>query len=283
MTPSAAAARSTLRKTSAGTAGKIPDLLGSWDAVAARLGKHRHVTVFLDFDGTLVNIAPRPELVKMTPAAKKILRRLARHPRATLVVVSGRRRAELLEHIGVPGIHYFGLYGWESDAKSALPKAALTALRQAQAHLKPLLEKYPAVWIEDKHSSLSVHLLDVPKPLQPRVRQELFHLLAPFRKSLHAVENIRDVEILPRSIPGKGKAVSRFLRRPGHKHSFPFYFGDDYSDESGFVAARRGVPVHVGTARPTRAKYHLDRPSEVATALSQLEKALSAKNREDRK
>ncbi len=283
MKPSAARARATSREKAKGNPRTIPDLSKSWDAVVARLRKHRNVTVFLDFDGTLVNIAPRPELVKLAPAAKKILQRLARHPSATLVVVSGRRRAELLEHIGVPGIHYFGLYGWESDAKSTLPKMATAALRQAQAHLKPLLKKYPAIWIEDKHSSLSVHLLAVPKSSQPRVRRELFHFLMPFRKTLHAVENIRDVEILPRSIPGKGKAVSRFLRRPGYKHTFPFYFGDDYSDESGFVAARRGAPVHVGNPRPTRAKYHLRSPSDVATALAQLEKVLAGKNRKDQK
>jgi trehalose 6-phosphate phosphatase len=279
MTPFVSRARTTSRQTAAENSRKIPDLLKSWDAVLAQLSKHHNVTVFLDFDGTLVNIAPRPELVKLAPEAKKILQRLARNPSTTLVVVSGRRRAELLEHIGVPGIHYLGLYGWESDAKSALPKAAHAVLRKAQVRLRPLLEKYPAVWVEDKHSSLSVHLLAVPKAAQQHVRRELYALLMPFRRSLHAVENIRDVEILPRSIPGKGIAVSRFLRRPGYKHTFPFYFGDDYSDESGFVAARRGAPVHVGNRRPTRAKYHLSSPSDVATALTQLEKALSGKKR----
>ncbi|MGC1904195.1 MAG: trehalose-phosphatase [Candidatus Acidiferrum sp.] len=283
MKPSAPRARETSRKSVAENSRRIPDLFRDWDAVVAQLRKHHKVTVFLDFDGTLVNIAPRPELVKLPSAAKKILQRLARHPHVTLVVVSGRRRAELLEHIGVRGIHYFGLYGWESDAKSGLPEAALAALRQAQQHLKPLLGKYPAVWIEDKHSSLSVHLLDVPKASQRRVRRELFRLLTPFRKSLHAVENIRDVEILPRSIPGKGIAVSRFLRRPGYKHSFPFYFGDDYSDESGFVAARRGAPVQVGNPRPTRAKYHLRGPSDVLAALAKLEKSLSEQIARNRK
>ena len=75
-------------------------------------------------------------------------------------------------------------------------------------------------------------------------------LLKPFRKTLHAVENIRDIEILPRSIPGKGIAVSSFLAQPAHRKSFPIYFGDDFSDESGFAAVRRGVSVHVGTRTP---------------------------------
>ena len=254
---------------------KIPDLLKDWDGIGKKIRRNGRVTVFLDFDGTLVDIAPRPELVRLTSTARRILGRLARHPNATLVVVSGRRRPELLKHIGIPGIHYFGLYGWESNAKSSLPASVRTTLRRARVHLKPLLETYPDVWIENKRSSLSVHLLDVPSTLQPRVRRELRTSLLPFRKTLHAVGNIRDVEILPRSIPGKGMAVRRFLAQPAHRKSFPLYFGDDFSDESGFAAVRRGVSVLVGHPRPTRARYCVRNPAEVAAALDKLEATLS--------
>ena len=44
------------------------------------------------------------------------------------------------------------------------------------------------------------------------LRKDLIAVLQPFQKKLHAVGNIRDVEILPRSIPGKGLAVKEFLR-----------------------------------------------------------------------
>jgi trehalose 6-phosphate phosphatase len=254
---------------------RIPDLLKDWDGIGKKIRRNGRVTVFLDFDGTLVDIAPRPELVRLTSTARSNLGCLARHPNATVVIVSGRRRPELLKHIGIPGIHYFGLYGWESNAKSALPARVRTTLRRARAHLKPLLCAYPDVWIENKRSSLSVHLLDVPTTLQPRVRRELRTSLLPFRKTLHAVGNIRDVEILPRSIPGKGMAVRRFLARPAHRKSFPLYFGDDFSDESGFAAVRRGVSVLVGRPRPTSARYSLRNPAEVAAALGELEATLS--------
>ena len=256
---------------------KVPSLLKNWDGIAKEIRRHGRVTVFLDFDGTLVDIAPRPEMVRLKPAARKILRRLARHPLVTLVVISGRRRPELLEHIGISGIHYFGLYGWESSAKCSLPASVRTALRRVRAHLQPLLDAYPDVWIENKRSSLSVHLLDVPAALQPRVRRELRARLLPFRRTLHAVGNIRDVEILPRSIPGKGMAVRRFLAQPSHRKSFPFYFGDDFSDESGFAAVRRGASVLVGRPRATLARYSLRSPAEVAAALAKLEETL-AKN-----
>jgi trehalose 6-phosphate phosphatase len=253
----------------------VPHLLSQWDRVEARIRAHSRVVVFLDFDGTLVAIAPRPDQVRLTSASRGILERLARHPRSTLVVVSGRRRAELLRYIGIRGIHYFGLYGWERSAACSLPVSIHAALRRARIQLEHHLRAYPSAWIENKRSSFSVHLLDVPAAIQPRVRRQLRAWLKPFGRTLRAVENLRDVEILPRSIPGKGTAVRRFLAQVGFRHAFPLYFGDDLSDESGFVAVRRGASVHVGKGRATRARYSLRDPLEVAAALVKLEAALS--------
>ncbi len=256
---------------------RVPHFLKQWDRLAPRIHASSRVTVFLDFDGTLVNIVPRPDQVRLKPKARNILRRLARHPRVTLVVVSGRRRAELLHYIGVPGIRYFGLYGWDRSAKSALPAAVRQALRRARTELTRHLRAYPDIWIESKGSTFSVHLLDAPAALQPRVRRELLVLLKPFRRTLRVLENIRDVEVLPCSMPGKGMAVRQFLAQPAFRRSFPIYFGDDLSDESGFVAVRRGLSVLVGKRSPTRARYFVHTPAEVAAALTKLEAALNRK------
>jgi len=253
----------------------VPDFLKSWPTIGAQIHKRGRVTIFLDFDGTLVDIAPRPELVRLKREAQKVLRRLSKHPLATVVIVSGRRRGELLEHIAVPDIHYFGLYGWERDEHSALPPNSQKALREIREKLDPLLKKYPKLWIEDKTSSLSVHLLHVPANLHEALRKDLTATLQPFEKTLHAVGNIRDVEVLPRSIPGKGLAVKEFLRDTADKESLPFYFGDDYSDESGFVAVGRGASVHVGKSRPTKARYRVKTPAETAKALERIESVLN--------
>jgi trehalose 6-phosphate phosphatase len=274
MTPAARASRSN-RTSKSKQKIAVPDLLRNWDSIAAQIRKVGRVTIFLDFDGTLVDIAPRPELVKLKPEAREILRRLARHPLATVVLVSGRRRAELLEHIGVPDIHYFGLYGWERDDHCVLPLDAQKALNDVREALEPLLKKYPNLWIENKNSSLSVHLLHVPKARHAELREELIAVLQPFQKKLHAVGNIRDVEILPRSIPGKGLAVKEFLRANAAKKSLAFYFGDDFSDESGFVAVGRGASVHVGKPRPTSARYRVKTPAETAKALGRIEDVLN--------
>jgi trehalose 6-phosphate phosphatase len=231
--------------------------------------------VFLDFDGTLVDLAPLPNLVRLTPAARRVLRRLASNPRVTIVVISGRRRFELQHYIGLSGIRYFGLYGWEQRAGTALPKSARTALRVARSRLSAYLASISGAWIENKRFSFSVHLLDVPAEAQRRVQRKLPTLLLPFRRELRLIQNLRDAEVVPRCIQGKGRAVQQFLAQPACRGALPFYFGDDLSDEAAFDAIGKGVSVLVGAARPTRARHSVRNPAAAAATLARLEAALA--------
>jgi trehalose-6-phosphatase len=104
-----------------------------------------------------------------------------------------------LHYIGIRGIRYFGLYGWENGAGAMLPSRSTAILQRVRRQLEQLSPRLSNAWIEDKSSSLSVHLLDVPAPLQTQIRRKLRAWLKPFRNSLRAEANLRDVEILPRS------------------------------------------------------------------------------------
>ncbi len=253
---------------------KAPPLIADWDRVAAQIQSSRCVAVFLDFDGTLVNLARLPDQVHLALSTRRVLRRLARHPRVKLVVISGRRRAELWHHIGLRGIRYFGLYGWERSRRSRLPVSALIALRRARMQLSIHLSSIPGLWIENKNLSLSVHLLGVSPRLQRLARHKLRSLLLPFQKTLHLIENLRDAEIVPHCISGKGIAVKQFLATPALHRALPIYFGDDLSDEPAFEAVRKGISIRVGAARPTRARYSIRGPAEVAAVLTRVETAL---------
>src|SRR4029077_17793609 len=249
-------------------------LAADWARVAAQIHSSCRVVVFLDFDGTLVKIAPRPDRVSLAPSTRRVLRRLARHPRVTLAVISGRRRSELLRYIGLPGILYFGLYGWERRGHAPLPGSALIALRCARAQLSIHLSSIPGLWMEDKHFSFSVHFLAVSPAAQRRARRKLRSLLLPFQQTLRVIENLRDTEIGPRCVLGKGIAVQRFLAKPARCRVLPFYFGDDLSDEPAFEAVGKGISILVGAARPTRARYSIRGPAAVDSILTKLEAAL---------
>jgi trehalose 6-phosphate phosphatase len=88
------------------------------------------------------------------------------------------------------------------------------------------------------------------------------------------IDNLRDVEIVPRCILGKGMAVQHLLAKPALSNALPFYFGDDFSDEPAFEAVSKGISVRVGAARPTNARYSIRGPAAVAAVLAKLEVAL---------
>jgi trehalose-phosphatase len=252
-----------------------PSLLADWARVAARIRSSRRVAVLFDFDGTLVKIARRPNQVRLGSVTRRALRRLARHPRVTIAVISGRRRSDLLHLIALQGIRYLGLYGWESRRPTPLPASAVAALRGARADLSIHLSSIKGLWTEDKHFSLSVHLLGVSPREQRRARRQLRSLLLPYQKSLHSINNLRDVEIVPRCVMGKGIAVQQFLANPALRNALPFYFGDDLSDEPAFEAVRDGISIRVGVASRTKARYSIRGPADVAAVLTKLEAALN--------
>jgi len=257
------------------SSGRVTHLFSQWPILALPIREASHIVLFLDFDGTLVPIAPRPGQVRLQAATRGLLRRLAPHPRLSLIVISGRRRAELQRFIGIRGIRYLGLYGWEHDGKVQLPMQATTALRSAHDTLRNLLSAFPDVWIEDKRHSLSIHLPHAAHALRRHLRRALRVLLRPFLDRLHIFENCRDFEIVPRSNQGKGRAVRDLLAQPTFRRALVIYFGDDLSDEPAFAAIPHGVSVHVGSPRATYARYFLRNPAEVTAALKRLEGALS--------
>lgn len=252
-------------------------LLSQWEAVAKRLNQKRHrasVALFLDFDGTLVPIAPRPNLVRLARDTRNVLRRLANSKRAEITIISGRRRCELLKFIPIAGITFLGLYGSESAEGIFLSPTVRQAMRRVHSRLNRQLDNFPGVWIEDKSGSLSVHLLDAGPSVRRLMLNELRSLIHPFQTELQLFENLRDVEILPSSILDKGRAVSAILRQPAHRKLLPFYLGDDLSDEPAFAALRRGYSVHVGSAPSTQARFYLRNPDEVTVFLTKLEELL---------
>src|SRR5260370_16889943 len=107
-----------------------PHLFKHWSRVAACVHGSRRIILFLDFDGTLVRIAPRPNQVRLAPGARRLLGRLARHPRVTVAVISGRRRGELTRHVAIRNVHYLGLYGWERNNSTILSASAISPIHR---------------------------------------------------------------------------------------------------------------------------------------------------------
>src|ERR1700693_5584119 len=131
-------------------------LFRSWNRVNRRLRAGRTIALFLDFDGTLTPLRPRPEDVQLDEATRSTLLRLARSPRFRVWVVSGRRRADIRARIRVPGIRYLGLHGWEGRASHRVPEQTRQMVSCARNWIGGLLLNTPGIWIEDKDVTFAI-------------------------------------------------------------------------------------------------------------------------------
>jgi trehalose-phosphatase len=251
-------------------------LFDHWATVRRRLRAAHHLAVFLDFDGSLVPLRARPEQVWLDDSGQRLLQRLARHPRVTLVLISGRRRADLRKRVNVPGARYLGLHGFERrDGHSARP-GTRQLMRVARRMLAERLRGLPGIWIEDKGPVFVAHYRGASVSTARRARQIVRETLDWLEPDLRVLAGRKVWEVMPQELRGKGVAVCRLLEelpRP----TLSIFIGDDVSDERAFAALRGELTVRVGRPRRTRAHFQLRNPVEVRSFLEKLELEMTAR------
>ncbi len=111
-----------------------PRLLDDWLAVANRVRTAHSLAIFLDFDGTLAPTVNTPGEAEIDRSARSALRALAANPRARVWVISGRRSADIVGLVGIPGITYLGVHGAEA-ATARVSEAVAGIVREARDEL----------------------------------------------------------------------------------------------------------------------------------------------------
>ncbi len=239
-----------------------------WSQISKRLSSSNKVALFLDFDGTLARIQRRPEEVVLDGSARLALRALARSPRFHVSIISGRRQADIRARIGVRGIQYLGLQGWEGHGK-ALGEDTRRRLPALLSRLRACLAGIPGLWIEDKEFAFAVHYREMALPDIPRARAIVEAIAGPCGDRFRIEQGKKVWEVLPRELEDKGTAVKRQLAMLGN-HAIAVYLGDDQVDEPAFAALRHGITIRVGSPRRTRALYRLGSVAEVRRFLHKL-------------
>jgi trehalose 6-phosphate phosphatase len=236
----------------------------------ARLAPPSDSAYFLDVDGTLLEIKPRPEDVVADEALRALLTGLADATGGALGLVSGRKIDDL-DRIFAPLIFpAAGLHGAEirfSDGfRRAPPNGAMDAVRLL---LSDFAAAHPGLRLEDKGAALAVHFRQTPE-LAGEVLEFLGKLA---QKSGLAVQPGKMVAELKGAHHDKGNGIAALLATAPFTGRKPVFIGDDLTDESGFlfINANGGVSVRAGPAgAATNARYYLRDPSEVRVELSRL-------------
>jgi trehalose 6-phosphate phosphatase len=229
--------------------------------------------LFLDLDGTLAPLAPRPQDVIADSDRNRLLAALNNRLEGRLAVISGRTIEDvdrILDRtvLAVAGVH--GLTRRSSDGalSAAVPDAGLIRVREAFQHFA---SDHPGLLVEDKSASIALHYRGAPQYRQAALA--LADRLAA-ETGLVAQHGAAVVEL---RTPGadKGDAVAAFLAEPPFAGRRPVFVGDDLTDEDAFAFVERagGLGVLVGPARATAASHRL---ADVAAVLAWLEEIARA-------
>lgn len=232
--------------------------------------------LYLDFDGTLADIAPHPDEVVVSEPLPQLLLALRERLAGAVAVVTGRRLAAVDAMIAPARLAGSGLHGAEFRADGA--SAAQTSADPAGAGplARALRDRFaddPRIYVEDKGAAVSLHYRRAPEREQ-ECREAMRTLAPPGRFDL--TEGSRVVEARPRGAD-KGAALAELARRPPFAGRRPVFVGDDVTDEDGFRAAERmgGYGVKVGPGA-TAARYRI---AEVGRVHDWLRESLAALDR----
>jgi trehalose 6-phosphate phosphatase len=214
--------------------------------------------LFLDFDGTLVEIAERPDEVVVDPELPGVLSRLRARLGGALALVSGRPISFLDARFAPHVFDAAGLHGIEHRLGARVSGCRAEdhpALRAAIDSLKETLTAHPDILVEDKGCSVAIHWRLAPH--EAELAQATAVSLVEALGAGYRIQFGKAVaEILP-ATAGKGRIIQTFLESPPYRGRRAVFMGDDLTDEHGFEAvnARGGVSVRVGggeTAATTR-------------------------------
>ncbi|MEZ0169284.1 trehalose-phosphatase [Microvirga sp. TS319] len=226
--------------------------------------------LFLDFDGTLVDIVDRPEAVVVDPALPGTLLRLQERLGGALAIVSGRPIAFLDRHFQPRRFDMAGLHGLEQRIAGELHLCEPDEhpqLRRMIGRLTDVVAGKTGVLIEDKGCSVAIHWRLAPQ--EKEFALATAHAAVEALGSEYRLQYGKAVaEILP-SAAGKGKVIEHFLHEAPYRGRRPIFIGDDLTDENGFktVNARGGLSIRIGSG-DTLAKVRLGTPADLRHCLS---------------
>lgn len=215
--------------------------------------------LFLDVDGTLLEIAATPTAVRVPERVIHVLAAVQRRLQGAVALVSGRSIVELdrlfmplrLPAAGVHGAERRGATGTVHRRENG------EALAPARRLLVAWGTAHAGVLVEDKGVALAVHYRGAPE-LESAARQVVAEALAAVGSAFHIQEGKKVLEIKGDSM-GKGDAIAAFMREPPFRGRVPVFIGDDLTDEDGFDVVNRlgGQSIGVGLDRETRARWRL--------------------------
>jgi len=229
--------------------------------------------LFLDVDGTLIEIADAPDAVSVDPAMIDLLQRLDRRFAHALALVSGRELATLDRLFQPLRLTAAGLHGLERRVPGGeieLSDGAGDRIRQVRDQLTAFVESDARLLVEDKGMTVALHYRRAPDRAED-VLAFAERLDTEVGRALVLQRGKMVVEFRPQG-PNKGNIVDQFMAEAPFAGRIPVFIGDDVTDEDGFAAVnqRHGHSIRVGPDEKTEARWRIDSVAELCAWLASL-------------
>lgn len=229
------------------------------------------IALFLDFDGTLVEIVDHPDLVAIDGATKEALSVVSIELSSALAIVTGREIEVIDKFLSPLKLPVAGIHGlMRRDARGRVPtsdNSAAEFVDRVADRLKPFAQSESGLILEIKASSVALHY---------RARPELERLCLEVCEA--AIVDLSGVELkrgkmvceIKPNIANKGTAILDYMKEPPFMGRTPWFAGDDVTDEDAFkvVNGLGGVTIKVGPGE-TVAKYRAQNTAEFVNWLTE--------------
>ena len=194
--------------------------------------------LLLDLDGTLLDIAPTPDAVRVPPSLPGILARLRDHIGGALAVVTGRPVEQVEALLGDVPRAIAGEHGGAirpapgaDIARVSLPDPPVEWIIEAAR----IVERHPGSLLEQKQRGFVFHYRQAPEH-GPALRDAAVALIAPERDRFVAMPAHMAWEVRPRGAD-KASAVQALMLLAPFEGRRPIFIGDDVTDRDGMRAA----------------------------------------------
>jgi trehalose 6-phosphate phosphatase len=230
--------------------------------------------LFLDVDGTLLEIAPRPDAVTVTPGLIELLQGLRVRSGDALALVSGRTIATLDELFAQPSMPAAGMHGFERrDAFGIYHRGkapSLSARGRVQRLMLQVADQHPSLLLEDKDFAWALHYRLAPE-YEDEVIAGVLAIARMLETEIEVQRGKSVIELRPKGA-SKAGAVAQFMMEPPFRGRTPVYVGDDLTDEGAFEWVNRagGLSIAVDVAHPTAASIRFHSVGEVRAWLQSL-------------
>jgi len=223
--------------------------------------------LFLDFDGTLTDLAHRPDAVDVPGDLARLLDRLHDRLNGALALVTGRAREDiepLLSPWRWPAAFEHGALrvSAHGDAAALRPPG----LDRAVAAAQHLVSRHNGLLLEIKRTSMALHFR-----LAPSLEALCVQTLARSIDNASGLQLLRGKAVIEVKSVGvnKGLAIQAFMNEAPFAGRSPVFAGDDVTDEAGFAVVQRlgGAGIKVGAGRSC-ARHRCDNPEALRAWLA---------------